>query len=238
MADKHEDIRLARALFQEEKHALLSTNSVRMPAFPLGSFTAYCLNNSGQPVVLINSIGQEAENIMESRHVSLAIAEKKPAGINKCLSVTCLAEASRPEPEELDEIAEQYYHYFPEFRGYHETNEFNFFTLELREIRIQRSIHNIFWIRPEEFTASSPFSKSVVQRIVSHMNDDHQDALKYLLAEHKNHLVNGDSVEMVGINGDGFDLRVDSQFFRIQFDSPVTTLMEARKTLMAMTKLD
>lgn len=237
MADKQRFIQMARALFQEEKYAILSTNSVRMPAFPLGSLTAYCLDKTGNPVVLINSVGQEAENIVESRQVSLAVTEKRTQNLNDYLGVTCLAEATRPAQEELEELAESYYHYFPEFTGYHETSEFNFYVLELREIRIQRGFQPIFWIRPDDFFIENPFSKSVAQRIMNHMNEDHQDALKTMLAERKDHYANGKPVEMIGINSEGFDVRVDSEFFRIHFDEPVTTMLEARKALMELSNI-
>ena len=74
----------------------------------------------------------------------------------------------------------------------------------------------------------NPFSRSQEARILQHMNDDHMAALR--------HYAGDDSVVMVGIDSDGFDVLKSGKKARFFFPAPISNMDEARQALIGMAK--
>jgi heme iron utilization protein len=68
--------------------------------------------------------------------------------------------------------------------------------------------------------------------IVSHMNEDHADALQ-LYAGRLLGLA-GEGWRMTGIDPEGIDLRRGGQVARLPFDTPLVAAAEARKVVVAL----
>jgi putative heme iron utilization protein len=80
-----------------------------------------------------------------------------------------------------------------------------------------------------EFTMKNPFSAAQQTRILTHMNNDHHEALR--------HYCGGVEAAMVGIDSEGFDVLLESgRKRRFRFESPIHTMEEARQALVAMAK--
>lgn len=81
-------------------------------------------------------------------------------------------------------------------------------------------------------------SKESAKAVVSHMNEDHQDAvLEYALAFGK--IENGTSARMLLMTSHYMDIAVQSSTqltIRVHFDSPVATREDSRIRLVALLK--
>jgi len=60
------------------------------------------------------------------------------------------------------------------------------------------------------------------------MNKDHADALRQY--------ADGASAVMTGIDAEGFDLLVSGKKLRLEFDTPVQDMQQARQALIALAK--
>ncbi len=224
----------ARALLLEQKYGVLSTHSVAVPGYPFGSVTPYCLDRGGHPIILISTIAQHTKNIIANPKVSLTIMEDERDDVQAHGRLTYLADAVRIK-EQSEDISDRYYRYFPASLGYHETHDFSFYRLEPVRIRFIGGFGEIYWIEPADFTRANPFSTKEELRIVDHMNADHQAALKHYCRRFKNmNLDDHQTIEMIGIDGEGFDVLVDQRMVRFSFEQPVTNLEVARQALVAM----
>ena len=219
----------ARHLFLRESYGVLATISVDLPEYPFGSVTPYCADSEGRPIIYISTIAQHTKNILANSKVSLTVLENsiESDDVQARGRVTCIGDARRMNPDDTKAAGERYFRYFPSARQYDGTHDFAFFRLDLVRIRYIGGFGKIYWVEPQEFVRKNPFSRAQELRIVQHMNQDHRDALKGYA---------GTDAVMIGIDGEGFDLHTAAFKRRIPFDTPISTMEEAREALIAMAR--
>ncbi|PYS34989.1 MAG: heme iron utilization protein [Acidobacteria bacterium] len=219
----------ARNLFLKESFGVLSTMSVDLPGYPFGSIAPYCGDDRCRPIIYISHIAQHTKNILQDTRVSLTVVERNADSddVQARGSITCVANVG---PVRTDETAvrERYFRYFPSAQRYELTHDFEFFRLELVRVRFIGGFGEIYWVEPDEFTMKNPFSFQQESRIIEHMNNDHADALR--------RYAGGAPATMGGIDAEGFDLLASGKKLRLEFDTPVHTMDEARQALIAMAK--
>jgi len=70
------------------------------------------------------------------------------------------------------------------------------------------------------------------QDILDHMNSDHRESLvNYCRHVHG---VEATTVEMVGVDCDGFDVRADNKIYRFDFESEARTAGDVRAALITL----
>jgi putative heme iron utilization protein len=218
----------ARSLLLQESFGVLSTVSMDLPGYPFGSVTPYCTDRMCRPIIYISHIAQHTKNIVADSRVSLTVVERGDSDdVQAQGRVTCVGDARQIGRGEED-LRERYFRYFPSARQYERTHGFEFFRLELLRVRFIGGFGQIFWVEPDAFMTANPFSPAEETRIIQHMNQDHADALS--------RYVGGETVEMTGIDAEGFDVLRAGKKTRIPFASPVTSMEEARKALVEMAK--
>lgn len=230
-----ESIANARSLFNAKDFGVLSTLSVKLGGFPFGSVVPYCLDGEGMPIILISTIAQHTKNIQQDKRCSITILkDNTDVQSNGRLCVIGNMEAL---PKEQAEAEERYYRHFPNSRGYHSTHNFSFYRLEPISIRYIGGFGAIHWFEPADFLIGNPFQGKGEDRVVDHMNEDHQKDL-HLYCEHYKQmsLTAEDKVRMAGIDAIGFDVFVNDQKVRFDFDQPISNAEEARAAMVALSK--
>jgi heme oxygenase (biliverdin-IX-beta and delta-forming) len=219
----------ARSLMLEESFGVLSTISVDVGGYPFGSVTPYCLDQMCRPIIYISPIAQHTRNIVADPRVSLTVMEKADSGdVQAKGRVTYIANAIHVDSDR--DAIERYIRHFPSSREYDRTHAFDFFRLEPVRIRFIGGFGQIFWMDPREFSRPNPFSGVEEARIIQHMNQDHADVLR--------RLVGTESIEMVGVDGEGFDILKGDIKIRIPFATPVSNMEDARRAFVEMARRD
>lgn len=225
----------ARDLFISEYQAVLSTHSVDVTGYPFGSIVPYCLNKEGLPIILISTIAQHTKNIISNPKVSLIVTEGGADDSQTVGRVTYLGDAELQNKEDV-ESAERYYNYFPQSRGYHETHDFNFYVIKPVRIRFIGGFGKIYWIEKEDFLLANPFSFDEEKQMFDHMNADHMVAIKHYCDLYNIDCLESLTPEMVGIDSEGFHLRVGARVHRIDFTETVSSSGAVRNALVKMAK--
>ena len=89
-------------------------------------------------------------------------------------------------------------------------------------------------VERDAMLVKNPFRKTE-KGIIEHMNEDHSQALFHyskVLAG-----VEADALTMTGIDSEGFDMLADRRKVRIDFDSPIYTVEEARANLIRLARM-
>jgi putative heme iron utilization protein len=225
----------ARALMLESCQGVLSTLSKDMPGYPFGSVAPYCLDEGGRPLLLISEIAQHTKNLRADARCSLIVI----AGgddIQATARLTLVGECEPLPAEDVDAAAERYYRYFPESRDYHRSHDFSFFRLQPQRCRFIGGFGRIHWLDTASVLRANPFPGEREAGIVTHMNDDHADALRHYCAQAGIPLGADTRPVMVGIDAEGLHLRLGSRIVRLVFPAPVATPLQARETLVAMAR--
>ncbi len=232
MTDSNKAALDAQLLLLREYQGILSTHSQDIPGYPFGSVMPYCLDQNGQPVMLISRIAQHTKNIKQNSKVSLIVRERDVDDTHLGARLTWVGDAQFIEDN--NDIAERYYRFFPQSRNYHKTHDFDFYRINLVRARFIGGFGEIFWIKNKLLLNSNPFFGQTEADIVQHMNDDHQDALVKYCKLAGITLPEETEPYMVGVNSLGIHLRVGRKIFFVCFSEEVSKPFEVRQQLVAM----
>lgn len=228
--------REARRLLLSCYDGVLATISVAVPGYPFGSVVPFCLDRSGQPVILIADIAQHRKNVVADPRVSLTVFDRGADDLQSNGRLTLLADATRIEADAADAAA-RYYRYFPEAAGYHLTHSFEFWRLTLKRIRFIGGFGAIHWLEPGSLCAPNPFSEADESSMVEHMNADHvaamQDYLRPLIGD-ANALASEPT--LAGVDAEGIHVRNGQRIHRVEFAAPVRSALEVRSALVALAR--
>ncbi|SDF31350.1 HugZ family protein [Phytopseudomonas seleniipraecipitans] len=227
--------RQARELLLREYRGVLSTQSKAMPGFPFGSVVPYCLDAQGWPLILISRIAQHTHNLKVDGKCSLLVAERGADDVQAVGRLTLLAEARMlDEAADIAAAAERYYRYFPESRGYHDAHDFDFWRLQPVRWRYIGGFGAIHWL--DEVAQANPFAGDTELRMLEHMNSDHADAIAHYVA--LSGLPLTEPAQMVGIDREGFHLRIGQSLHWLAFPISCNTAGEVREALVRLARAD
>jgi heme iron utilization protein len=232
MANSSEQSLTARRLLNQQSVGVLATHSVDIEGYPFGSIAPYMLNYEGEPVMLISDIAQHTRNIKRNNRVSLTVFDQCADDPQASSRLTWIGDAGLIDSADK-EVQQRYLRYFPSAESYFATHDFAFYTISLRRARFIGGFGQIFWVEPEALLLKNPF-RDTEAGIVEHMNRDHKEALLHYCRALKG--VDAGDVTMSGIDSEGFDMLADRRKVRMDFDSPINTVEEARAVLISLKK--
>ncbi|MBM3350444.1 MAG: DUF2470 domain-containing protein [Betaproteobacteria bacterium] len=231
----------ARRFLRSTHSGLLSTLSSKFDGYPFGSVAPFVLGHDCQPVILISSIAEHTKNIVSNAKVSLLVfagAEDLQANAR----LTLLGEAIKIEKNDAD-LKARYLRYLPQAASYFDMHDFAFYRINISQVRYIGGFGKMSWMSSSELLSLPPADNNLLAgqetSIIAHMNADHIDSLiaycQYF------HQINASTATMLGIDTDGFDVRVidadTTKIVRFEFDRPVQDAQSARVALVQMSKV-
>ncbi|MES1987961.1 MAG: DUF2470 domain-containing protein, partial [Pseudomonadota bacterium] len=137
-----------------------------------------------------------------------------------------------------------YLRYMPQAAGYFDMHDFSFYRIEIAQARYIAGFGKMGWISGDAMQPAEVIGNSLLAAqetaIIEHMNADHVHSL---IAYSKHfHNVIATLAEMLGIDSDGFDAKVNTtdgktQVLRFNFEQPIQDAQSARMALVNMSKV-
>lgn len=217
---------------------VLSTFSAKFTGYPFGSVAPFILDHSGQPIILISTIAEHTQNIIANPKVSLLVfagADDLQANAR----LTLIGEAVQIDKED-SHLRARYLRYFPQAESYFDMHDFNFYRIQIAQVRYIAGFGKMGWASDSDFKNTNDESQIAEQEtaIIDHMNTDHVHSL---IAYSKHfHGVDATHAQMLGIDSDGFDAKVETnnqqKILRFNFEQPIHDAESARAALVTMSK--
>lgn len=225
----------ARELLLKEYRGVLSTHSKAMPGFPFGSVVPYCLDARGWPLILISRIAQHTHNLQQDAKCSLLVGERGAEDVQAVGRLTLLAEARPLDAHEVEAAAARYYRYFPDSRDHHRVHDFDFWVLQPVRWRFIGGFGAIHWL--DQVALANPFAEgeqAAEVSMVEHMNADHAAAIAHYvdLAGLPGHT----PAQMVGLDSEGFHLRIGHSLHWLPMPTSCNTSAEVRQALVQLAR--
>lgn len=219
----------ARRFARSQQNGVLSTLSSRLDGYPFGSVSPFMLDHAGCPIILISDIAEHTRNINADPRVSL-IVQPYSTDMQLIGRVTVIGRAERIQDKEA--LGPRYLRYFPQAEGYFAMHDFHFFRIDPVKIRWIGGFGRIYWIEPEAWRCQTGALAELEEGILAHMNADHASTL----CDYCRHLhqVETEQASMIGIDPDGFDVRVADRILRFSFETPVIDAQSARTALVEL----
>jgi len=245
----------ARELLLKEYRGVLSTHSKAMPGFPFGSVVPYCLDAQGWPLILISRIAQHTHNLRQDAKCSLFVGERGAEDVQAVGRLTLLAEARQLcDQGAIEAAAARYYRYFPESQNYHRAHDFDLWVLAPVRWRYIGGFGAIHWL--DQVALANPFAAAAdaaavdtaavdtvaasaggsEQGMLEHMNADHASALAHYVALAG--LPSHAPAELVGIDTEGFHLRIGQGLYWLAFAASCNTPAEVRQAFVQLARAE
>ena len=223
-----------RQLLLNSYQGVISTHSQYMVGYPFGSVVPFCLDGDGHAIILISDLAQHTKNLKADAHCSLLVLGEGD-DVQTAARLTILADAQPVKSEEVYAVSQRYYRYFPQSRDFHQVHDFSFWRLTAVKYRYIGGFGRIHWAVPS--IISNPFFGDAETDMVNHMNEDHANALPLYCQQAQIDVPENAVLSMVGIDSEGFHLRVNDKVVYIAFPQSLSSPLQVREALVAMLRI-
>ncbi len=228
-----------RSLFTQEQSAVLCSAHAGLDGWPYGSIVPYAMLSNGDLVVFLSDIAEHTKNLRRDPRATVFLADPSAfAAPQRGARHAMLVRASQPE----DGVAAAEACYFARFPGaeaMRDAHGFAAWVLEVERIRWIAGFGAMGWIDRASWCGEPDPLAEHAAGIVAHLNADHADAMRLLVAFQFG--LEGPAVSAVGIDRGGLDVEMtDDQSgrraLRLPFAAPVATAEAARHAIVAMVR--
>ena len=217
--------REARQLLRAHRYGALCTLSKKFGGHPFGSITPYLVDHDGSLLILISTLAEHTKNIQNDSRVSLITHNQESTHIQTQGRVTVLGSATIETNREF--TGKRYLRYFPEAQSYFAMHDFSFYRIVPQAIRFIGGFGNIQWVKATEYVVANNPVIAQEEDFISEINARHETAIRRQTGQ------DNLEAELVGIDIDGFDIRVGEQIMRIQSDVPILDAQQALQRIIA-----
>lgn len=199
--------------------------------WPYASLVLVAVDHDLTPILLLSDLAEHTRAIQADGRVSLLF--DGTAGLDQPLTGPRVTVVGRAERTQDERLKARFMARHPDASLYAGFKDFGFYRVVPERAHLVGGFGRIRWIERAELAApQAPGLAEAEPGIVSHMNEDHGDAVQ-LYAEK---LIgrSGSDWRMTGIDPEGIDLRRGGEVARLAFDAPLAAAGEARKVLVAL----
>lgn len=216
----------ARRLLRRARTGTLATLN-RDGGIPYASLINVATDLEGQPVILVSALAWHTRNLQaDSRASVLAVEPPEKGDVLTGARVTVMGRFERQDDPRLEG---RYLARHPESALYAGFGDFAFWRLIPEKIHAVAGFGRIETLEPEEVFPSVPGFGELAASAISHMNEDHADAVRRLAAG-----LGGDLSKpwmIKTMDPDGADLSDGSQVLRLAFPGLIRDAATLRKVL-------
>jgi len=234
----------ARAWLLTATNATLCTLAAEaeIAGFPFGSLAPFALRGDGTPFVLISAIAQHTRNL--ERDPRCALFVRDPAAdaggdAQATWRLTVVARAARiaAQGEALEELYARYAARVRDAPRYGSAHDFAFWQLAPVKVRAIGGFGAIRWLPPDAILCDPEGRgwREGAPRVVAHMNDDHEDALRDIVAARTG--ARPERARITAVETSGFLVRTDAPggLFHVPFGRDVDA-REARDVFVSLAR--
>lgn len=209
-----------------------------LASYPAASVVPYVLDDAYRPVVLIGHIAEHTQNALHNPKACLFMREHRPHGdVQNQWRLSAIGDLLPVPEEEIPAISTRYFAHYPQAQDYDATHHFSFFRLHSKKFRIIMGFGDIRWVSADAPFSHPALAPDICERIITHMNEDHHDAMRgYLrhLPDAPQNIPDDAQVLMTAVNPYGCTLKYGDGLYFQPFEQPATDANAVRDALVAL----
>jgi heme iron utilization protein len=222
--------------------ATLATIARDPDGFPYGSLVTVAVDASGRPLLLLSQLAEHTQNLQRRADASILLTEppdrhRKPLDLGR---ITLLGPCRPLGVDDIDAARHTFLAAHPDAGQYVDFKDFSFYRLDPISLRYVGGFGRMSWVSADDYLVAEPDPlRAAAAGILSHMNEDHADAL-IAYAKSLARIPDASAATMTAVDRYGFELAVTTpegpKATRLAFDREVSTSDEVRKAMVAMVK--
>lgn len=219
----------ARRLLRAASTAALATTERDAEGWPYASLVLVATDHDVTPILLLSDLAEHSRNIAVDGRVSLLVDETD--GLDDPLTgprVTVRGRIARSaEPRHRARFLARH----PSAAGYIDFNDFHVYRIAVQSAHFVAGFGSIHTIAANDLRCDA--ARALIEAesdVLDHMNRDHADVVALYARELLG--AAGDEARLIGIDGEGCDIRVGPRILRLGFDRPISGPEDARAALV------
>lgn len=230
-------IHLARKLLRLSRYGALAVLDPKTGA-PLASRVAVASDYDGAPVILVSSLAAHTGGLLADARCSLLLGEpgKGDAMAHARITIACTAHRIAKDDPRFTRIQWRFLSHNPKARLYADLADFSYFRLEPETASLNGGFGKAYALTSGELLTNGNALTEIAAAepgAVTHMNDDHRDAIANYAAYFAKMTDKADWI-MTGIDADGFNIADGTRMLRIAFIPSLREAHDMHKRLVAM----
>jgi len=223
--------REARRYLRARQHGLLATISRSLHGYPYGSVVPYVLDHAANPVILISDLAEHSRNLLADRRTSLLVHDPVD-DVQSGTRLTLIGDAGLVDEDAR--LKQRFVRYLPHAEHLLALGDFAFWRIKPVKLRFIAGFGDISWIAATDFAPPENTLASDEDEILTHMNQNENAALRDCCLHYYRR--SATTVCMIGVDCDGFDVRVQDERLRFDFPTPAHGAAQVRERVAAMAR--
>ncbi|MGL5363864.1 MAG: HugZ family protein [Bosea sp. (in: a-proteobacteria)] len=228
---------LARALLRGTLAGSLAT--LDGSGRPFCSLVSVATDVDGTPAILVSRLSGHTKHLLADTRASLLLARtgKGDPLAHPRITLDVEAEAIARNGAPDARLRERFLRRHPKAALYADFPDFLFFALHIRSASLNGGFGRAYQLGPPDLLADAQVSAALseIERgAISHMNDDHQDAIAAIVDAHG--MAKPSRWHLTGLDPDGLDFCSGSGTLRVPFEPPLSGPDELRSRLALLAK--
>jgi putative heme iron utilization protein len=223
--------REVRNYLRARQHGMLATISRRLRGYPYGSVVPFVLDHAANPVILISRLAEHTRNLQADRRTSLLVYDPSD-DVQSGARLTLVGDADLLGED--TRLRQRFLRYLPQAEQLLALGDFDFWRIRPVTLRFIAGFGDIRWIPGADYPPPEDTLSMDEDEILAYMNRNENDALRgCCLRYHKRSATN---VTMIGVDCDGFDVRLPEERLRFEFSAPAGSAAQVRELVAAMAR--
>ena len=225
--------RLAINLMRNCREGVLSTVSKKYEGYPFGSFVTFISGADRSIIFYASDIAQHTINLKNNSKACITLFNLSEGDKQDSARLSLLGDVKKID-KDVEEISRQFIEFFPESSQYSNMHDFNFYKLNISQVRWIGGFGKIAWLSSTNWNPIRPKWLKKEHSMIEHMNEDHSNSIVSALNAKLG--IKDKHAKMLRLTMDGYYVSSKNKIYFLDFNLPCFTVKQYRDKLVEQAK--
>ena len=225
--------KLAINLMRNCREGVLSTVSKKYEGYPFGSFVTFISGADRSIIFYASDIAQHTINLKNNSKACITLFNLNEGDKQDSARLSLMGDVKKID-KDVEEISRQFIEFFPESSQYSKMHDFNFYSLNISQVRWIGGFGKIAWLSSTNWNPIRPKWLRQEKSMIEHMNEDHSNSIVSALNAKLG--IKDKHAKMLRLTMDGYYVSSKNKIYFLDFNLPCFTVKQYRDKLVEQAK--
>ena len=225
--------KLAINLMRNCREGVLSTVSKKYEGYPFGSFVTFISGADRSIIFYASDIAQHTINLKNNSKACITLFNLSEGDKQDSARLSLMGDVKKID-KDVEEISGQFIEFFPESSQYSNMHDFNFYSLNISQVRWIGGFGKIAWLSSTNWNPIRPKWLKQEKSMIEHMNEDHSNSIVSTLNAKLG--IKDKHAKMLRLTMDGYYVSSKNKVYFLDFNLPCFTVKQYRDKLVEQAK--
>ncbi|MAE37518.1 MAG: hypothetical protein CMI87_02515, partial [Pelagibacteraceae bacterium] len=225
--------KLAINLMRNCREGVLSTVSKKYEGYPFGSFVTFISGADRSLIFYASDIAQHTINLKNNSKACITLFNLSEGDKQDSARLSLIGDVKKID-KDVEEISRQFIEFFPESSQYSNMHDFNFYKLNISQVRWIGGFGKIAWLSSTNWNPIRPKWLKKEHSMIEHMNEDHSNSIVSALNAKLG--IKDKHARMLRLTMDGYYVSSKNKIYFLDFNLPCFTVKQYRDKLVEQAK--